>query len=276
MRRTGADEMRVGITLTSAIIGVSLLTLGCTKRKTVVFYDGLGPSAPRGVVSYTGDRYVLLSWLANPEPDVAGYDIYRGTDCGGEYIYFASTTDTFFMDDNVVNGNTYFYAIAAYDQDELQSDLSYECVFDTPRPEGVVVLYDYNQFPNEAGFDFSAQSRVRWDSPGSDIYFEYFLSNQTFYLNAGPNTDIQDFGYADNFSAVGWAPEQGWSDLGYAEVILGHVYIIRIWESNFIHYNYAKLRVDQISSNFARLEWAYQIDQDNPELKPVVQDSTKN
>lgn len=267
--------MRTGITLTSAILGASLLILGCTKRKTVVFYDNLEPSPPRGVVSYTGDGYVLLSWLANPEPDLAGYDIYRGTACSGQYTYFASTTDIFFVDDNVINGNTYYYALAAYDQDDLQSDLSYECIFDTPRPEGVVVLYDFNLDPGRAGFDFFTQTRVRWDASSSDIYFEYFVDNQTFYIDASALTDIQDYGYADTLADVGWAPSDGWSQLGYAEAILGHVYILRIWNAGLTTFNYAKIRVNDLGPNSAVIEWAYQEAEQNQELRPIVTDSTK-
>lgn len=263
---------------TSALLtSVILLLSGCTDKKTIIVYDNLEPSAPRGVNSYTGDGYVLLTWFSNPEPDLAGYDIYRGTtDCNGPYTYLASTTDTSFVDYNVSNGNTYYYAIAAYDIDNLQSNLSYDCIHDTPRPEGVVTLYDFNTFPNDAGFDFSAETRVPWNSANSDIYFELYVPTQTFYINANAGTDIQDFGYADTLADVGFAPDQGWSELGYAEAILGHVYILKIWDSSFIHYNYAKVRVNALGANYARLEWAYQVAQDNGELRPVVQNSTKN
>ena len=259
--------------LTSALLTSAILLLsGCTDKKTIIVFDNLEPSAPRGVNSYTGDSYVLLTWFANPEPDLAGYDVYRSTtNCNGPYTYLASTTDTNFVDYNVSNGTTYYYAIAAYDQDNLQSNLSYQCIHDTPRPEGVVVLYDFNTAPNDAGFDFSAEGRVLWNSANSDIYLEYYVPNQTFYINANAGTDIQDYGYADTLADVGWAPTQGWSDLGYVEVVLGHVYIINTWDNHF-----AKFRANQIGPNWVRLEWAYQVDPGNPELKPVVQNSTKN
>src|SRR3972149_1401774 len=123
--------MKMAKILGITAIGMSLIFTSCTER-TKFLYDNFEPSAPRGVISYTGDGYVLLSWLANPEPDVAGYDIYRGTtDCSGPYAYYASTTDTIFVDENVINGKTYYYAVASFDQDDLQSDLSYECIFDT-------------------------------------------------------------------------------------------------------------------------------------------------
>jgi hypothetical protein len=264
--------MRASDYLKTTVLGASLLVFGCNNDRTIIRYDNFQPSAPRGVTSYTGDEYVLLTWLANPEPDLAGYDVYRSTtDCSGPYSYYASTTDTSFVDYGVQNGNTYYYAVAAFDIDDLQSDLSYECVFDTPRPEGVVVLYDFNLDPNNSGFDFSTESVVAWNSSSSDIYLEYYVPNQIFYINANTGTDIQDYGYVDTLAQVGWAPQQGWSDLGYVEVVLGHAYILNTWDNH-----YAKIRVNEIGPNYVRLEWAYQVDQGNPELKPVVQDDSTN
>ena len=260
-----------------ALAAGAIFVTGCTDKETVIIYDNLEPSAPRGVISYTGDGYVLLTWFTNPEPDLAGYDVYRSTtNCNGPYTYMASTTDTEFVDYSAVNGETYFYAIAAFDEDDYQSLLSYDCIHDTPRPEGVVVLYDFNLDPGRAGFDFFTQTRVRWDASSSDIYFEYFLDNQTFYINASAQTDIQDYGYADTLADVGWAPSDGWSQLGYAEAILGHVYILRIWNASLTTFNYAKIRVNDLGPNSAVIEWAYQEAEQNQELRPVVvQDSTK-
>ncbi len=251
------------------IISLLLLT-GCVKNKHIFVYDDYEPSAPRGVASHTGDGYVLLTWISNPEPDVVGYDVYRGTDCGGTYVYLGTTSDTFFVDDQVLNGNTYYYAVAAYDVDDFLSDLSYECIFDTPRPEGAVTLYDFNTNPNDAGFDFSTYLRQTWNAATTDIYLEYYAPNLTFYINANAGTLIQDYGYVDTLSQVGWAPQQGWSDLGYVEVILGHAYIINTWDDH-----YAKIRVNQIGASSVQLEWAYQVDQSNPELAGKIEKSKK-
>ena len=263
--------MRASDYLRTTILGASLLVLGCNSDRTIIRYDNFAPSAPRGVVSHTGDGYVLLTWFANPEPDVVGYDVYRSMTLSGPYNYLATTLDTFYVDYNVTNGVTYFYGVAAYDEDDFQSELSHEDVFDTPRPEGVVVLYDFNVDPNNSGFDFSSETVVAWNSAGSDIYLEYYVPNQVFYINANAGTDIQDYGYVDTLAQVGWAPQQGWSDLGYVEVVPGHAYVLNTWDNH-----YAKIRVNEIAPNYVRLEWAYQVDQGNPELKPVAQDDSNN
>lgn len=251
------------------ILGLSLniVNLGC--EKTVIGPDTDPPAAPRGVYSVTGDGQVTLYWYPNAEKDLAGYDVYRGTACGGTYVYIGTTTSSSFVDLNVVNGNTYYYAVLAYDIHGNESDLSYDCIFDTPRPEGAVTLYDFNQFPALAGFDFSQEAVVAWNSVNADIFLEYFVPDGIFYINTTAGVDIQDFGYVDDFDDVDFAPTQGWSTLGYEEVILGHAYII--WTADN---HYAKIRIENIGANSVGLAWAYQTDQGNGELKLLPPSST--
>jgi len=87
-----------------------------------------------------------------------------------------------------------------------------------------------------------------------------------FYLNAGnENTDLQDMGYTETFDDIGWAPQNGWSENGWAEIILGHTYVI--WTDDF---RFAKMRVESIhdADGFVLFRWAYQTAPDNPELAP--------
>jgi len=243
-------------------LGLSLnfVIMGCEKNVYGPDYDS--PAAPQGLYSVTGDGQVTLFWFPNTEKDLSGYDVYRGSACGGTYILIGSTTSSSFVDANVVNGNTYYYAVLAFDIQGNESDLSYDCIFDTPRPEGFVTLYDFNQYPNDAGFDFSQETRVAWNSVNADIYLEYFVPDGIFYINTTAGVDIQDFGYVDEFDDVDFAPNQGWSTLGYEEVILGHAYII--WTADN---HYAKIRVENIGANSVGLAWAYQTDPGNGELK---------
>jgi len=248
-------------------LSLNLFNLGCERNVIGPDYDP--PAAPRGVYSVTGDYQVTLYWYPNAEKDLDGYDVYRGSACGGTYVFIGSTTSSSFVDLNVVNGNTYYYAVLAYDIHGNESDLSYDCIHDTPRPEGTVILYDFNQFSNDAGFDFSQEARVAWNNVNADIYLEYFVPDGIFYINTTAGVDIQDFGYVDNFEAVDFAPSQGWSTLGYEEVILGHAYIIWTADNHF-----AKIRVENIGASSVGLAWAYQTDPGNGELKILPSSST--
>jgi hypothetical protein len=222
------------------------------------------PAAPRGFHSTTGDQEVFLSWLENTESDVSGYRIYEGPCSSGPgcpYQFVASTTGTQFTLTGLDNGETRFFAISAVDHAGNESDLSYDDVFDTPRPEG------FNRSLNNflvtdvgSGWDFSAFAARDYDDPLTDMYFGDNGSIAQMFV---PDfaTEIQDAGFASSLDAVDWAPNGGWSPTGSVELIVGHCYVV-LTRTN----NYAKFRVTSLAADQVRFDWAYQVDPGNPEL----------
>lgn len=235
--------------------------------------DTTAPAIPRGMVSVTGDGKVYLSWYPNTEPDLAGYNIYYSKSTDGVYEIIGSTTSAYFIDAGVINGETYYYAVSAYDLNRNESELSMDLVFDTPRPEGFgVTLYNFNSFPNDAGYNFSKYVVQNYTLNSTDIYYEYNQDNSGYYMNIGhPQTNIQDFGYTESLDDVDYAPDDGWSRLGWVELIRGHSYIVWTQDNHF-----AKFRVTEIAPDFVKFDWAYQIDQGNPELTKFPQNEEKN
>lgn len=248
--------MRLSLTL----LACALTFVGCTHIHEP---DRIPPAVPRGVHSVTGDQNVRLYWYPNHEPDFDGYNVYRSYSLVGPYYVIGSTPTAYFIDHQVVNGQTYYYAVSAYDVHCNESELSYDVVFDTPRPEGYnVLLWNFHIFPLDAGFNFSQQMVQPYNSWSTDIYFEIEPISLAPYVNVGhPDTDIQDFGYIDCLDDINYAPETGWSSLGYVEAIEGHGYIIWTWDNHF-----AKFRIEQIEDDYMRMDWAYQVDPGNPEL----------
>ncbi len=226
-------------------------------------FDNEPPAVPRGVHSITGDEEVMLIWYANTEPDLAGYRIYRSLTLSGYYYGIGETNLDHFLDFGLMNGETYYYAITAFDYDGNESDLSYELAYDTPRPEGYnEQIFDYTEYPDYAGWDFSTYSVVAYDNPVCDFYYGYDDFNEAFYFYIGHTGGlIQDFGYTESLDEITYAPEYGWSSTGIVEAILGHTYIIWTWDNHF-----AKFRVSSIGSNYVVFDWAYQVDPGNPEL----------
>jgi hypothetical protein len=275
--RKGVREMKsrlaLNVLIAALLLPALLVFTGCCDDcdDTVVVLDNGPPSAPDGVFSVTGDQEVIIYWNPNPEPDIAGYDIYWNDDGTDRYFYLATVppSQTYYIDEGLTNGVTLFYAVLAFDKDGLESELSSETVFDTPRPEGFnLVLYDYlGQTSNLSGYDFSSLSGTAqaWDELDTDVYFD--PSNGVNLLRARDGVDIQDYGYIDLVD-VSWAPPGGWSPNLHAELIIGHSYIIRISDKQGGH-NYAKIYVQNVSSSSATLDWAYQTAVDNPELAPI-------
>jgi hypothetical protein len=244
------------------IVCVSLLVLaGCC-------YEGADhepPAVPRGVRSITGDEEVLIVWYHNTEPDLAGYRIYRSLEASGYYYEIGETNLDYFLDYGLQNGETYYYAITAFDGNGNESELSYELVFDTPRPEGYNErIYDYTEYPDYAGWNFSAYSCVPYDHPSCDFYYGYDSYSAAYYFFVGqPNGDIQDFGYTESLDDITYAPGEGWSSTGVVEAISGHTYIF--WTADN---HYAKFRVTAFGPDYVVFDWAYQVEPGNPELMP--------
>jgi hypothetical protein len=281
------EENLKRILITFLMIAAAMtFVAGCTEDK-VVRPVGEKPAVPTGVISTTGDRQVEINWRGNNDNgQTEGYGVYRFTGTVGgldqyERIGKVSASDHLpisdkedilrysFIDDGLTNGTTYYYAVNAYNQ-YGESELSKIDAMDTPRPEGSAVLHDFHEYPSNAGFDFSTARIVRYDADNADVYFEYDPDLKAFFLFAGSNeVDIQDYGYTDDLTSVGWGDPgggKGWSKVGWLELIDSHSYIV--WTADN---HYATIRIEATDPDSTQLSidirWAYQTDTGNPELK---------
>jgi hypothetical protein len=225
---------------------------------------GARPAAPRGLHSVTGDHEAFLTWLANTEPRITGYRVY-GSDCGDPdclYDFLGATTGTTFAVAGLANGRTKYFAVSAVNSDGRESDLSYDVVFDTPRPEGTgLQLTNFMTDSLHAGYEFSTAT-VR--PSGSRLIDIYYGNNGSIALMVAPypDTEIQDAGYASSLDAVDFAPSAGWSPTGTVELVTGHCYVVLAQGDH-----YAKFRVGSVTSSRVVLDWAYQVDPGNRELR---------
>jgi len=256
------------------MIALALILQGCTvEGGNDIIVVNESPAAPRGVYSVTGDEQVLVEWYPNQESDLKGYIIYRSYEEVGNYDEIGrvgSAVDSF-VDDDVENGVTYYYAVSSYDLDGNESDLSPETVVDTPRPAGKnVKLEDYYFEPDLSGFDFSHPERgaQTFDRSDIDIYFGVDTEVNVLYIYSNEAKDIgmQDLGYTDSMDDVDVSPTQGFTSV-FVEAILGHTYAFIMPDGH-----YAKLRITDtgdIEDAWIVFDWAYQLQPDNPELAPA-------
>jgi hypothetical protein len=247
------------------LLGLSFVFIGCEEKVYLFRSDHTPPSIPKGLYSVTGDEAVWLYWEENDEDDFAEYWVYKRRETETYYKRIAIAKRAEYVDRNVKNGVTYYYAVSAVDENDNESDLS-DVVYDTPRPEGFDrIIQDYHRFPRTSGFDFSEEEVVSYDDENADIYLDYNDYYKVYFLCVRDKyTDIQDFGYTDDLDDVNVSPEKGWSELGWVEVILGHSYIVWTRDNHF-----AKLRVNGFVRSYGIIfDWAHQIDEGNPELAP--------
>jgi hypothetical protein len=251
------------ILFTTALFGLALLFNSCGVNDA---YDYTPPSAPTGVSVINGDNRVDIYWNANRESDVAGYNIYYSYTYDGKYTLIGSTVNNYFIDDGAVNGETYYYAVTAYDYNGNESDLSRDVVYSTPRPEGFnQAIYDYLNFPNTGGFSFFDYSVVPYDDQSSDFFFKNYQG--TFYLDVWDDSDIQDMGPTTDIYDIPYAPTGGWSTTKDAIAVVGHTYVIWTFDNH-----YAKVRIKNITADRLVFDWAFQLVQGETQLKPSIKD----
>ena len=230
--------------------------------------DDEPPAVPRGVRTITGDAEVIIEWYPNGEYDLAGYQVWRGRD-GDNFDNLADVSEhtTRYIDTTVRNGETYYYAVTAYDTDGNESELSPEDAWDTPRPEGRnITLDDYSILPGRSGFDFSRPEKgsIPWDTPTTDIYFGLDPEVNVTYLYSDNETLMQDLGYHEGFDSVDFVPEVGYTTL-FVELIEGHIYALYTPDGNF-----AKIQVRELYDDAVVFDWAYQTDPENVQLAPSL------
>jgi GH35 family endo-1,4-beta-xylanase len=81
------------------------------------------PAAPTGLIATAGNKSVILTWNANSEPDMNGYNLYRSTTQGGGYakVNGSLLTSPNYADSNLTNGTPYYYVVTAVDLTDHES-----------------------------------------------------------------------------------------------------------------------------------------------------------
>jgi hypothetical protein len=267
MTSSTAQEGSIMVRHLSVFSGLALgvlLIAGCQDSQTGIRHDHTPPSAPHNVYSVTGDTRIWLNWDPNPESDVAFYRVYEAA-CDGPSCLYSLVGSTYGLQYEVaglVNGVTRYFAVAAVDRAGNESDLSYNSVFDTPRPEGFgLPIRSVENDPDHSGYDFSRYSVLPYDDSEVDII--YTVGGAAREVQAPfVDTDIQDMGPTTTLDDIDWAPSSGWSPSGAVEVIPGHAYVVWTYDNHF-----AKFRVVSATSARIVVDWAYQVDIGNHELK---------
>lgn len=255
---------------------------GCSEDDCIECLDGDPPAVPTGVFSVTGDERITIYWNDIYQSDLAGYAVYRDDNADGSFEhlidlawdenYDEASNLHWYVDEAVVNGHDYEYAVASFDGAGNESELSFEIVIDTPRPDGFnVELFDVGVIPELSGFDFSAYSRVSGLLPAADIVVAWEGAAPLVRANRA-EVALQDYGSVMddsgfvNLDILSWAPLYGWSETGEAELILGHAYVVRIGTSG-ANRHYAKFAVTAVGSSSVTIDWAYQEVNDLRELQ---------
>ncbi len=234
--------------------------------------DTTPPAPPSALQVYAYNGTVELYWKPNSERDFDYYNVYVSDSYDGVYTVIGSTNEEFFRDENVVNGEIYYYAVTAVDYNGNESDLSYDVAFGIPRPDGFnVLIYNYRTLPEESAFCFAQETIVPYNSADADFFFEYYEGR--YYINVWADSDILDAGATASIYDVTVAPSTGWVPLAegenvkYLEAVPGHTYVI--WTADN---HYGKIRVSTVAADRMTFDWAYQLVEGAPQLKKITRE----
>jgi hypothetical protein len=229
--------------------------IGCDDHHHITGPDRTPPLAPTGVEASNGDGNVLISWLANREQGVAGYNVYRMSSYNGKPYFIGTTTGTSYLDKNVQNGVVYYYGVTAYDYNNLESDMSVENAYGVPRPQDLnQVIYDFNKYPDNAGFSFSTYSTVAFDAKNCDFYYDMDTTVNRPYIDVYSDSKIKDMGLTTDIYDITYAPLTGYSTTSDAPCVANHTYVINTFDNH-----YAKIRVSSVSASSITFDWAFQL-----------------
>lgn len=121
---------------------------------------------------------IELSWFPNTESDFSHYQVYRSPESAlfvpNETTFLDSVTQTFYTDEDVEAGNTYYYKLIAYDRGGLSSDPTY-VIYDTPLEVPELILPD-----NDNSIETLTPTFV-WSNVNQAVKYKIFVrtSSQT-------------------------------------------------------------------------------------------------
>ena len=127
---------------------------------------------------------VTVAWNPNPEPDIAGYKVYVGTNSDRYSTVVDAGNRTSQVISNLAAGWTYFFAASAYDTTGLESELSPGVSYTVPVPSPELIFTPLGN--GSFGIQFQGV-------PGVTYWIEYAtnLTSPTWRRLATPTADPQ-------------------------------------------------------------------------------------
>jgi len=250
---------------------------------------GPAPQIPTNLVSTSLNRGVALFWDDNAfeaDPNrFQNYRIYSTTydldndRCGGSFRLEGTTVAPEFVVGALANGEPRCFAVSAVNLDQIESNRSNERN-DTPRPDSRnVVVFARQAQDAGSGFIFWADDgddQVQDDElgvvtsgsdPDVDFSVERDGSGRLFLTPVFASTTVALYGNVpvEDLTDIDIAPLNGYARPGL-EAVPGWGYVFQMPGGDGL-FRFGAVRTTHVGQNFVILDWAYQTDPENPELK---------
>lgn len=260
---------------------------------------GVAPPTPTNLVGTSLDGAVALTWDDNAfQADPNGFSNYRiystsyafGGDylngqCGSSWSLEGTTVAPEFIASALNNGVSLCFAVTAVGVDGTESPRSTPRN-DTPRPDARnVVIYARDAKAASSGFRF-------WDDlngdrlvqpaelglirSGSDLSIDFSVerdpSGFLYFAPVRPATLLAYYKssptpFVPDLTSIDLAPSTGFAR-GGLEAFPGDGYVFKMTEADGATH-YGAIRPQHVGQTFVIIDWSYQTDPANPELRVV-------
>jgi hypothetical protein len=252
---------------------------------------GTGPrgggslETPETLVSVSLNTAIQLSWdpnarLANPgrfshyNVYSTSYDLDRNVcDDAGWALEGTSVSEDFLVS-GLTNGVPLCFAVSSASTGGTESDVS-AYRNDTPRFDSRNVLVSTSQSDNSSSgfrFEFESSSQLGQIVSGdrNDIDFRVDRHNDgSIWLSTvrnGTSVVLYSQDPVNDLTSIDIAPLNGYIT-GSIEAVPGFAYVFETQLSDGLHYG--AVRITHTAADYVILDWAYQTDFGNPELRRV-------
>jgi hypothetical protein len=254
---------------------------------------GTTPETPTTLTSVSLDGAIALTWSDNAflsDPgNFQNYRIYSTSYnidadppvCGDSFRLEGTTVAPEFVVGALTNGVPRCYTVTAVSVDGFESDRS-PLRGDTPRPDARNVAIFARQTQNAgSGFrfwdDLNGDGAVQdgelglvrdGSSPAIDFAVDRDASNDLFLTPIRAGTGVEywdDTNPVEDLTSVDFAPDQQYRTTPI-QAVPGFGYVFEMSAADG-HPRYGAVRVTHVGQTFLILDWAFQTDPGNPELK---------
>jgi Tol biopolymer transport system component/subtilase family serine protease/flagellar hook assembly protein FlgD len=190
--------------------------------------DIIPPSAPVRFAATVSGNDILLAWANNPEPDIDGYNIYRGTASGNGYQKqnTSPVRGTFYRDSGAAKGVHFFYVTTAVDTAGNESAYSDEA--DALIPDNTAPPKPFFFYPSVSGIPGIVYRDITdiagTAEPGSRV--ELFRDGVSVGYSAAADEDVIQ-GYVLNNAPVE-------SNLSQDGKTLAYTYSNSVWSRDLL------------------------------------------
>jgi len=113
--------------------------------------DTIAPAAPEGLTAIAQQASVNLSWKANSETDLSGYNVLRAPAGTSDWNVIArNIADNSYVDNTCQQGQAYIYKVRAIDLSDNLSDFSAETTAQPTAAKGIVAQWKFDNSLDDA------------------------------------------------------------------------------------------------------------------------------